>query len=161
MQTTNKYPAALPGWIEATPIQPETGCVSRPANRLRAPLAAPGRTLSGQEVTPPPEASSARGGCGFINKHTQSIVSRLSGAFTRQGTVTLHRRGPERPLDVDSSRPEYRPNVDVRSRVQDVGYSPRLTRRKAEQGNGADISVSIDSEGATNREVEVLRPTFD
>ena len=41
MQTTNKYPAALPGWIEATPIQPETGCVSRPANRLRAPLAAP------------------------------------------------------------------------------------------------------------------------
>lgn len=41
MQTTNKYATALLGRIEATPIQPETGCVSRPANRLRAPFAAP------------------------------------------------------------------------------------------------------------------------
>jgi hypothetical protein len=47
MQTTNKYPTALLGRIEATPIQPETGCVSRPANRLRAPFAAPGPDVIG------------------------------------------------------------------------------------------------------------------
>lgn len=53
MQTTNEYSTALPGWIEATLIQPETGGLCLPTRKsIESAVRGKGRTLSGQEVTP-------------------------------------------------------------------------------------------------------------